>query len=93
MEGDSTIDQRLELIKEQQEVVRLQIEAIQENLKILNYKRWYYETAKQAGTCDVHKTMKPEDFPEDFREIALHNKKKNIVTMERPGKGNERESL
>lgn len=76
MEGDSTIDQRLELIKEQQEVVRLQIEAIQENLKILNYKRWYYETAKQAGTCDVHKTMKPEDIPEEFREIALHNKKR-----------------
>ena len=93
MEGDSTIDTRLELIKEQQEVVRLQIEAIQENLKILNYKRWYYETAKQAGTCDVHKTMKPEDIPEEFREIALHNKKKNIVTMERSGKGNERESL
>ena len=49
VEGDATIDQRLELIKAQQKAVEEQIQSMQENLKMLSYKRWYYETAKMAG--------------------------------------------
>ncbi len=67
MEGDSTIEQRLALIKRQQEAILLQMAQMKETLDTLNYKRWYYETAKQAGTCAVHETMKPEDIPEEFR--------------------------
>lgn len=65
--GDATIDQRLALIKEQQEAVERQIQAMQENLKMLSYKRWYYETAKQAGSCSIHKDMKLSDVPEAYR--------------------------
>lgn len=65
--GDATIDQRLALIKAQQEAVERQIQAMQENLKMLSYKRWYYETAKQAGSCSIHKDMKLSDVPEAYR--------------------------
>lgn len=67
MEGDSTIEQRLQLIDRQREAVLDQIAQMQETLKTLNYKHWYYETAKAAGTCKIHETMKPEDIPEEFR--------------------------
>ncbi len=39
-------------------------------LHILEYKHWYYETARQAGTCDVHNTMLLEDIPEEFHDIV-----------------------
>lgn len=67
MEGDSTIEKRLELIDRRRDIVLAQIEQMKQTLKTLNYKHWYYETAKKAGTCDVHKNMKPEDIPEEYR--------------------------
>lgn len=68
-EGDSTIEQRLELIDNQREAVLKQIAQLHETLDTLNYKHWYYETAKKAGTCDIHNIIKQEDMPEDIREI------------------------
>ena len=68
IEGDTTIGKRLGLIERQREVVRSQIEQLQETLQILDYKCWFYETAQKAGTCAVHKTMREEDIPERFRE-------------------------
>lgn len=68
-EGDSTIEQRLELIDNQREAVLKQIAQLYETLDTLNYKHWYYETAKKAGTCDIHNIITQEDMPEDIREI------------------------
>ena len=68
-EGDSTIEQRLELIDNQREAVLKQIAQLHETLDTLNYKHWYYETAKKAGTCDIHNIITQEDMPEDIREI------------------------
>jgi DNA-binding transcriptional MerR regulator len=70
MEGDSTIEQRLDLIDTQSDAVQKQIKDLQEMLHILEYKHWYYETAKQAGTCDVHNTMPLKDIPEEFHDIV-----------------------
>lgn len=67
--GDATINQRLEMFKERQEIVEKQIVELQEALDVIKYKRWHYEIAKQAGTTAVHDTMKPEDIPADIREI------------------------
>lgn len=67
IEGDSTIEQRLQLIDRQREAVQSQITQMQETLKTLDYNHWYYETAKAAGTCKIHETMKPEDIPKEFR--------------------------
>lgn len=69
IEGDSTIEQRLELIDRRKEAVLKQIEQLKQTLDTLNYKHWYYETAKAAGTCDVHKTLKDEDIPEEILSI------------------------
>lgn len=67
VEGDSTIEQRLELIDRQREAVLHQIEQFKKTLSVLNYKHWYYETAKEAGTCAVHQNIDLGEIPEEFR--------------------------
>ena len=69
MEGDSTIDKRLALIDRQRELVLDRMAQMNKTLKMLNYKHWYYETAKNAGTCKIHENMNREDIPEEFRGI------------------------
>lgn len=69
MQGDSTIDERLELIKKQRDDVSRQMQELQETMDTLNFKCWYYETAKAAGTTAVPREMKLEELPEEFREI------------------------
>lgn len=69
MQGDETIDERLELIRKQRDEVGRQIAELQETMDTLNFKCWYYETAKSAGTTAVPRGMKLEELPEEFREI------------------------
>ncbi len=67
IEGDSTIEQRLTLIDKQRESVLNQIEQMHETLNMLEYKHWYYETAKKAGTCEVHAEIEEKDVPKEFQ--------------------------
>ncbi|MBQ8568036.1 MAG: hypothetical protein IJ446_02335 [Oscillospiraceae bacterium] len=69
MEGDSTIDERLELIIKQREAVKKQIADLQETFATLDFKKWYYETAKANGTTDVPRNMAIEELPEEFQAI------------------------
>lgn len=66
-QGDVTICQRLQMFLEQRKVVEEQISQLKDTLDILNFKCWYYETAKAAGTTAVPKAMKTEDIPENVR--------------------------
>lgn len=75
MEGDSTIDRRLDMFKTQKEAVEKQIAELQDALELLKYKCWYYETAKKAGTCEVHNKIKVEDMPEEIRAVKGKLKK------------------
>jgi len=67
MKGDETIAPRLELIIKQQEAVKAQMAELQKTLNILEFKRWYYETAKQAGTTSILRDMPVEEIPEQYR--------------------------
>ena len=40
---------------------------MQETLGVLEYKEWYYEKAKEAGTCRVHENLKKEEISEKLR--------------------------
>lgn len=55
--GDPTLPQRFELFKERRAVVMNQIKELEKILETIDYKYWYYETAIEAGTEDVHKTL------------------------------------
>lgn len=54
IEGDSTIEQRLEFIKNHKKEVEQQMEELKSHLELIDYKLWYYETAKVAGTTAIH---------------------------------------
>lgn len=74
MAGDSTISERLNLIRRQQEVVHAQMAQLQSTLDMLDYKEWYYLTAQQAGTCAIHATLPEAEIPEKFRSIRQRTK-------------------
>lgn len=69
MQGDDTINERLELIVKQKEFVKHQIDELNETLKTLEFKQWYYETAKNTGTTEVPRNMMLEELPEEYRDI------------------------
>ena len=67
--GDDTIDQRLTLIEKQRRSVLDQQRQLEDTLLMLDYKRWYYQTARAAGTCAVHETLPLDQVPERFRPL------------------------
>ena len=67
--GDDTIDTRLKMFTHQRDVLLAQMEEMRHTLETVEYKCWYYETAKAAGTIDVPRDMADEDVPERFRAI------------------------
>ena len=79
MEGDSTIEQRLALFERQREMLRLQMLELQKTMDTLDYKCWYYETAKAAGSTKVPQNMPLEELPERFRRV-----RKNLKTISIP---------
>ena len=77
MQGDNTIETRLQMFQHQREVLTQQITEMQHTLETVEYKCWFYETARAAGTVDVPAAMADEDVPERFRAIRgeLHGGK------------------
>ncbi|MNO93871.1 HTH-type transcriptional regulator AdhR [compost metagenome] len=68
MEGDSKIDERLTIMESQRDAVIKQMKEMQEMLDMLNYKCWYYDKAKEAGTCAVHDNIQRENVPEKYHK-------------------------
>lgn len=74
MAGDGTIDARLQLIMQQRDAVLDQMKSLQQTLDILNFKCWYYETAKAQGTTAALKKLPLEDIPPEHRAARAHLK-------------------
>lgn len=55
MEGDSTLQERLDMFHARKMEAERQIAELQKSLDKINYKCWYYETAVAAGTEKIHK--------------------------------------
>ena len=71
MQGDQTIEPRLALITKQKESVKAQIAELEETLRTLEFKEWYYNTAKENGTTSVPRNMTLDELPKEFREVRL----------------------
>ena len=69
LQGDGTIDERLQMFRRQRQVLLDQIEELKHTLQMVDYKCWYYETAKKAGTVEVLRNTAAEDIPQPFRDI------------------------
>ena len=83
MQGDDTIDTRLEMFRHQREVLTQQIQQLQHTLETVEYKCWFYEAAKAAGTVDVPGAMTDADVPEQFRAIRQELRGQKMPNIER----------
>ena len=71
MQGDETIEPRLALITKQKAAVQVQIAELEETLRTLEFKEWYYTTAKKNGSTEVPRNMTLEELPKEYREVRL----------------------
>ena len=69
MQGDETIELRLALIVKQKMAVKERIAELEETLRTLDFKEWYYETARENGSIDVPRNMAMDELPEKFRDV------------------------
>ncbi len=76
-QGDATISHRLDLLEKQRQSVLEQQKQLEDTLLMLDYKRWYYQTAQEAGTCGIHDTLSPEQIPEQFRPLMAQWEKES----------------
>lgn len=69
LKGDDTIDERLDMFRRQREALEARMEELRHTIETVDYKCWYYETAKTAGTIDAPRDMDDKDVQEKFRKI------------------------
>ena len=84
MQGDSTIDARLALFQKQRKALLAQMAQLQQTLGTLDYKCWYYETAKAAGSVQVPEQMPLEEIPPQFRSVRRHLQEVEAILEEMP---------
>lgn len=71
MQGDTTIQPRLDLIVKQKQAVEEKIAELNEILLALQFKEWYYSSAKEYGTTEILRNAPIEDIPKQFQAIRL----------------------
>lgn len=71
IQGDDTIDARLEMFRRQRKTLETQMAELQHTMDMVDYKCWYYETAQKTGTIEAPKNLPLEQVPEPLRAIRL----------------------
>ena len=66
--GDEALEKRLNIFIKRREILKQELEELQEILKVIEYKCWYYEQACAAGTEEVMKNIDKSKIPEKFRK-------------------------
>ena len=52
--GNAALEPRLQFMRDRRAEVLRQIEQLKKHIDVIDYKLWYYETAIEAGTEDIH---------------------------------------
>ncbi len=83
MQGDSTIDCRLALIQKQRSLMLEKINNLKNMLEVLDYKVWYYETAKERGSTAALREISDGELPKRFVKISSRLKKLSSALSEK----------
>lgn len=59
-DGDSTLQHRYDMFIERKANVEIQLEELNKTMELIEHKCWYYKTALEAGTENIHKNNKIE---------------------------------
>lgn len=78
-EGDSSLNERYNFFLDQEKKVQDQIKSLNQTLKLIKFKQWYYLKAISDNTESIVKNMSIDDMPNDIKELYLetHNDYKN----------------
>lgn len=78
-EGDSSLNERYNFFLDQEKKVQDQIKSLNQTLKLIKFKQWYYLKAISNNTESIVKNMSIDDMPDDIKELYLetHNDYKN----------------
>lgn len=78
-EGDSSLNERYNFFLNQEKKVQDQIKSLNQTLKLIKFKQWYYLKAISDNTESIVKNMSIDDMPDDIKELYLetHNDYKN----------------
>lgn len=78
-EGDSSLNERYYFFLDQEKKVQDQIKSLNQTLKLIKFKQWYYLKAISDNTESIVKNMSIDDMPDDIKELYLetHNDYKN----------------
>ena len=89
MQGDATIAQRLEMFRKQKAVLEARMAELQQTMDTLDYKCWFYETAKARGTTDGISDLPDAELPEELRPVREHLQGSGgmMADSKRPGRG------
>lgn len=68
LQGDSTLEDRYQLLKAHEKDLRTQISDLQDTLCYLKFKEWYFETAIKAGTEKIHFTPGSNEVVPDLAD-------------------------
>jgi excisionase family DNA binding protein len=69
-DGEETITRRLSILEKQKKKLEEQRRILDEMEGIVDYKIWYYQTSKKAGTTSIH-SNDGEQVPENLRPYYL----------------------
>lgn len=70
--GDEALNERLEIFLRRRDILKKELENLQELLSVIEYKCWYFSRACEAGTEDVMKNLTPSDIPAQHRKAREH---------------------
>ena len=69
--GDSTIEERRRIVYECRAAIDAQIEELKLARDFIDYKCWFYDVARESGSCDTPRNMPFEDLPDNIKRIKL----------------------
>ncbi|MBR3181354.1 MAG: MerR family transcriptional regulator [Eggerthellaceae bacterium] len=69
MEGDSTIEERRRIVYERRAAIDAQLEELKLARDFIEYKCWYYDVARESGTCDTPKNMPYDELPDNIKRV------------------------
>ena len=69
LEGDATIEERRRIVYERRAAIDAQLAELQLARDFIEYKCWYYDVARESGTCDTPKNMPYDELPDDIKRI------------------------
>ena len=66
---DETIEERRRIVYERRDAIDEQLAELKLARDFIDYKCWYYDVARESGTCDTPRNMPYEELPEDIKRI------------------------